>query len=124
MQLNRDRLLKLMGMATSAHDGEALNALRMANRMLTECKLDWSFIIMETVVPPPKPIVQENVGSRDGILAMFADLKGAEYKMTARAKAFVHGLFDHFIKYGTLSKKQYDSLVNTHATMCDLKATA
>ncbi len=37
----RDRLTKLLGMTQSSHDGEALNAVRLANRMLAENRLTW-----------------------------------------------------------------------------------
>lgn len=48
-----EKFTKLMKMTTSSHDGEALNALRMANAMLSRHKLDWSDITKAINVPTP-----------------------------------------------------------------------
>ena len=48
MAVDRTRLAKLMGMTTSDHDGEALNALRMANRMLSDAKTTWEQVLQIT----------------------------------------------------------------------------
>lgn len=37
----RTRLTKLLGMTGSTHDGEALNALRHAQRLMKEAKVNW-----------------------------------------------------------------------------------
>lgn len=37
----RKRLFQLMGMTGSKHDGEALNAVRLANRLLGELGISW-----------------------------------------------------------------------------------
>lgn len=37
----RTRLTKLLGMTGSAHDGEALNALRLAQKLMGEAKVTW-----------------------------------------------------------------------------------
>ena len=44
------RLVRLLGMLGSAHDGEAANAGRMADRLIREHGLTWSQIIAR---PPP-----------------------------------------------------------------------
>lgn len=41
----RDRLLKLLGMTDSAHDPEALTAIRLANRTLAAHKLTWHDVL-------------------------------------------------------------------------------
>lgn len=43
--MDNDRLSKLMAMTTSDNDGEALNALRMANKMLSAEKLTWEEVL-------------------------------------------------------------------------------
>lgn len=66
-------LIKLMKMTTSTHDGEALNALRMANKALSKFGGDWETLLRGKVTvitsdpfssipetpaakaPPPKP---------------------------------------------------------------------
>lgn len=41
----RARLLKLLGMTGSVHDGEALNALRMATALMKRCRVTWSDLL-------------------------------------------------------------------------------
>lgn len=49
--MDKERFLKLMMMTTSDADGEALNALRMANAMLKAEKKTWDDVLtQETVV--------------------------------------------------------------------------
>jgi hypothetical protein len=53
-----DRLLKLLGMSGSASNGEALNAIRLANRLLRDRGLTWPEAIERNVdgpVPEPEP---------------------------------------------------------------------
>jgi hypothetical protein len=59
-QLNIDtrlRLARLLGMIGSDHDGEALNAARMADRLVREKGLTWDDVIAP-VVCGPAPIPQ------------------------------------------------------------------
>lgn len=44
-RMNTDRFLKLMRLTTSNRDGEALNAIRLANKMLKENNMQWDDII-------------------------------------------------------------------------------
>lgn len=46
--MDKERLTKLMALTTSDNDGEALNALRMANKMLMAERLTWEEILGET----------------------------------------------------------------------------
>jgi hypothetical protein len=59
MPLDLERLRKLLGMTGSSQDGEALNAMRMANKMLVENKLTWADVIPNRTVhevrPGPRP---------------------------------------------------------------------
>jgi hypothetical protein len=43
------RLLKILEMTASSHDGEALNAIRMANKILAEAKVSWAQIVANPV---------------------------------------------------------------------------
>ncbi len=44
------RLAQFLGMMGSVHDGEALNAARMAHRLVSEAKLTWPEVF---TLPPP-----------------------------------------------------------------------
>ena len=45
--LDLKRFLKIMGMTTSAADGEALNAMRLANQMLADAKMSWEDLLVK-----------------------------------------------------------------------------
>ena len=50
------KLMKVMGMTTSAHDGEALSAIRAANKILVAHKLTWQDVfsgLIKVEQPPP-----------------------------------------------------------------------
>jgi hypothetical protein len=47
------RLTQILGMTGSAHDGEALNAVRLACRLISEAGLTWTDIV---TAPPPAEI--------------------------------------------------------------------
>jgi hypothetical protein len=49
--LDLDRLAKLMEVTTSGHDGEALNALRAANRLLSQAGETWSGVLGSAPAP-------------------------------------------------------------------------
>ena len=50
-----DRLAKLLGMTGSDHDGECLNAIRLANRVLAENKLTWHEAFQPALPEPEQP---------------------------------------------------------------------
>lgn len=50
--MNLDRLKKFMALTTSTSDGEALNALRAANRELAENGKTWPIILGESKESP------------------------------------------------------------------------
>lgn len=61
MQIN-NTFIKLMMMTTSENDGEALNALRKANKILATSNMSWEQLLMkslaapqQTARPPPRP---------------------------------------------------------------------
>lgn len=41
----KDKLIKVLNLTTSNHDGEALNAIRLANAIIKEAKLNWASVI-------------------------------------------------------------------------------
>jgi hypothetical protein len=47
--LDRERLARLLGMLGSAHDGEVVNAGRLAIRMLKEAGMTWEQVVTPTV---------------------------------------------------------------------------
>lgn len=57
MELDRNRLAKLLGMIGSAHDGEALNAARMAHTLVRTAGVTWEEVLDKapTIILPPRP---------------------------------------------------------------------
>lgn len=64
MTVDRDRLIKLLNMTESAHDGESLNAIRASNALMRKSKMTWADLIevapasepaSEVPRPPPQP---------------------------------------------------------------------
>lgn len=47
MPLDRERLIKIMGLTTSSSDGEALSALRKANEIIAGEKLTWAEVLAQ-----------------------------------------------------------------------------
>lgn len=43
--MDRERLTKLMAMTTSSNDGEALNAMRMANKIIKAAGTSWEELL-------------------------------------------------------------------------------
>jgi hypothetical protein len=62
----QELLIKLMGMTTASNDGEALNALRMANRLLDAAGWDWKRLIEGriTVVEDPFKSIHDPFAGR------------------------------------------------------------
>jgi hypothetical protein len=52
-QAIRDRLARLLGMVGSAHDGEALNAARLADKVVRSLGLTWT----EVLAPSPELVL-------------------------------------------------------------------
>jgi hypothetical protein len=52
--IDRVRIAKLLGMTGSTHDGEAVNAMRLANRIVRESGVTWYDVIGATALPSPE----------------------------------------------------------------------
>jgi hypothetical protein len=52
--LDRDKLIRILGMLGSAHDGEVLSAARQAQRLVREAGLTWEEIL---TIPAPRVLV-------------------------------------------------------------------
>jgi hypothetical protein len=94
--LNVDRFTNLMKMTTSTHDGEALNALRMANAMLKKHDLTWEDVTKTMTLPRAAlwaGINASKAAKADGdfrtAAQRTADLKQAMQEAAARTDAFI-----------------------------------
>lgn len=107
MTLDITRLSNLLGMTGSAHDGEALNAVRLANALLAKHQLTWPAVIAAptdaTIAPPesaPAAAVPAHHIEAEHILAT------APGALTTFERNFLVGIFS----FETLSDKQAATL--------------
>lgn len=134
--IDRARLSKLMGLTTSVHDGEALNALRMANKMLSEAKLSWFEVLGSPTTrapdyrtPPSKRgagdtrrygtrapqgrAKDESRWTGPEIAPMLDALSRGRHDLSTMT--FIASLTDHWERRGFLTTAQYEVLKRMHA---------
>jgi hypothetical protein len=104
-----ERLKKMMGLTFSDNDGEALNALRAANKVLQGKKLTWRDVLERTVTvdveaAPPEPRPREE--ARDERVENAFDLLRDSDKWTP----FIESLHDQWERKNWLSPKQRAAL--------------
>lgn len=59
-KLDKRRLVKVLGMLGSRHDGEALNAARNAHAMLSQARMTWAELLDVKPGDEPEPLPQED----------------------------------------------------------------
>ncbi len=114
-KVNIERLLKLLRMTASQHDGEALSAMRAANRLLASAGMDWEALLTGRVIEiPPRPRKPQDDWEHVG--NMFLEL--SKVILPTDVLGFVMGVLDTFNRTGTISDSQYDGLKRTHYRNC------
>ena len=118
-----EKLIKLMGMTTSQHDGECLNAIRAANAILMGANRDWDDILRSKVTVKKVEGVSTNpkyahgsVGggssnkhTDDSINEMF-DMVMKNTPEHHSFYGFIKSLHDYWELNGFLTDKQYNAL--------------
>jgi hypothetical protein len=140
--IDREKLCKLMRMTESENDGEALNALRAANRMLLAEQVNWFEVLgmprgkrQTPYDPTRKTPEQANEERRKAAeWARAEDRKAREAQMEkvydpnigtmfAYVKAhnresslatLLHAMQEYYLQEGYLNKQQYDALKRTY----------
>jgi len=133
------RLVQIMGMTGSNGDGEALNAIRMANAMLKSANLSWSDVLRPPVLHVPSqdfrtPPSKRGTGdtSRYGrrasqrmpddgkkhngsdIDAMMSALASRRHEVSTMM--FLASLRDFWERNSYLTTPQYDALKQMHSS--------
>lgn len=120
--MNYDRLIKLMMMTTSSHDGECLNAIRMANARLAEENMNWEDILKESPAQsrrqstmreesPFEDSPQRNATKyTDPEIDMWFSLAFGSTSQYSSFYQFLTSLNQWWIQNGYLTQKQYDAL--------------
>jgi hypothetical protein len=118
---NLNTLIKLMMMTTSDHDGEALNALRIANAILAKANSNWDDLLrkklhLDATDPfasaPSMAAKSTTHTTRDP--AKVLEVEGFFQKLYARGSklgtfaAFVDDVYKQWRESGYLTQKQFD----------------
>lgn len=118
--IDRERLIKLMMMTTSGNDGEALVAVRKANKLLYDAKSNWNDFIKSVPAPrpPPRPmgrgIFEEQFrpkytdpGIPRMIQSLMRDAKGD-------FRTVLNSWMQYWEENGYLTKRQYEALLGSY----------
>ena len=103
--------VKLMMLTTSSSDGEALTALRKANRILAEAKVNWAELLQaeppqEALRHEPEPEPEDGRYTDAGeINLMFATVY--QKNIVGGFVEFIEGIHRFWSERGYLTEKQY-----------------
>lgn len=133
--MDRDKLAKLLAMTTSDNDGEALNAVRAANRIVKESGMSWQDVLRQAVVhetnitlhrgaPPPgayQAAPQQDWGGiaahlKDKVIidTMFRGIFAQQRVGYDEFWATMDSIHGHFQKHGSLTAGQYRAVQNSY----------
>jgi len=125
--LDRRRLVQLLGMIGSNHDGEALNAARLADRHMRDHRMS-----REEIVLPPQPDCTEAYtrGFSDGLRACLENVKPPPWRkmvrrcleeldLTPKERAFLRSLQRW---HGAITPKQEKWLRDIYARVLVISA--
>ncbi len=118
------KVAKLLQLFTSDMDGEALNAIRRANEMLSARKLMWSDLLVKTADSTDNKTwsTQDRAGvhgstdvrTQKEIEGMFGCVFSSIF-LSESTRKFLESISNYFNARGYLTPKQYAVLYNKHA---------
>jgi hypothetical protein len=115
--MNKTKLLKLLAMIGSVHDGEALAAARAAHRMVESNKTTWAALISHAPSPAamPEHYYTKAMGRVDIlVMGMLKECLDSPL-IVSTSREFITGLHNFYALNGYLSGKQLESLIKTWA---------
>lgn len=106
-------LKKVMGMTGSDQDGEALSAVRTANKILKSHKKNWEDVFNSKifVVQPPRPVEPKTKRGDPELEKAFIDLLFRINKTSTFYK-FVQNMQKVWLERGSLTPRQRNSIVS------------
>ncbi len=122
--MNTEKLVKVLELTNSPVDGEALNAIRIANQLLKKENLSWASLIAKPRVhtqpwstTPPWPHQQRSQAeaaaqaksNKDKLVEEMFDVV-MPHVAGKNSEDFIESLHDAWEKYGRLTPKQYAAL--------------
>lgn len=131
--LDRAKLAKLLALTVSDNDGEAINAMRLANKLVKQAGLDWE----QALAPPPavQVVVRGNrvdvdltprpggMDHAEGAHLSNENIIGIMFKAVLSQQrigntefwAWVDDIKEKFDKHGRLTQGQYDALRRSYS---------
>lgn len=108
--MDREKFIKLMLMTTSSHDGECLNAIRMANVMLAKDNLSWREFV-EGTVPIGTNYRSKNFKRYSGPeIDEWFDLLLQTTRLRSSFYSFLKSVHTDYEEKGWLTEKQYEAI--------------
>lgn len=112
--MDREKFIKLMLMTTSSHDGECLNAIRMANAMLAHDNINWREFI-EGTVPVGTNYRSKNFKRYDGPeIDEWFDYLLQRVRKNHSFYTFLESVHNDYEKKGWLTERQYEVIKNAY----------
>ncbi len=105
-----EKFVRVMGLTTSPHDGEVLNAIRIANGILAEADLTWEQVMTQKQIVIQE-VVQKNVIEKPKNPETENKLKLCiENVRSNSGLEFLRSLNRQYQERGHLSKRQLEAL--------------
>lgn len=129
--VDKDKLTKLLAMTTSDNDGEALNAMRMANKIVKGAGLTWEQVLTEPprrvtvtvsrngfnpgpTAAPPEDWSPPHLKDKVIIDLMFRAVYSQPRSSNEEFWQFMDSIHERWRKFGNLTQDQYNALKNCY----------
>lgn len=104
-----EKLTKLLNMTTSDSDGEALNAIRIANTLVKKNGLSWDVLLLQDAPPPQRPVDNDGPTIQEMLDEIRAAVDADSFDFT-----FLNSVEKQYKKRGKLSDNQIRALQNIY----------
>lgn len=109
-----ERLIKLLLMTTSVHDGEALSAIRLANGLIQKSGKTWHDVLIAKRIPHMDRTRPRPRGPKNAELdAIFKFIMG-ELEEDSSVWPFVQSVHGFYRRNGRITEKQEAAIRNIH----------
>lgn len=127
--MDKAKLAKLLAMTTSTHDGEAINAMRLANEMILKAGLTWENVLTTVGHPgftvtvtrhkapeqrPYEEWVAPHLRDKASIDLMFRTIYAQPRTDNEEFWQFMDSIHERWTRHGNLTQKQYSALVRCY----------
>ncbi|MGI4942653.1 MAG: hypothetical protein ACRYHQ_19140 [Janthinobacterium lividum] len=114
---DRDKLVRVLGLTASPHDGERATAARMAAEMLRARGLAWSDVITAALPAPQQPAATSAVWPASSAIFPWSDKIALVLRHSDVLSEWECSFFGDLRTRRRLSPKQVDVLLRVHARL-------